>query len=1095
MLENDYKVESGITLVKGKKHLVIKRDNRVEEYNSEKMWKVILWACDGNEILAKELLKDLDIKIYDKIKVDKLMDLVIETAVNKISELFPIWDKVARNLYLQKIYKETWGMKRNEYPNYLDVLDKGIKYGVYNSEVLDTFSKEELKELGDYIKQERDLNFTYLGVKTAYLKYAMKYTKTKILELPQHIFMRVALFSFYKEDKKDRLNLIKKRYDDLSGFYYTEATPKVLNSLRPKAQMSSCVLIQPDDNAESINYVGNAIGLFSKFGGGVAWDMSLIRSLGSIIAKVGLSSGKVPFIKLYEGFISAYNQLNSRAGAGIAHVNWWDIDIFDVLELKEEGGSEEKRARKLQYSIKFNRLFFKKALLDEDVYLFSPNDVPNLIESYGEEFDEYYEEYCTKSGIRKIKVKALDIVEEFIKQRYETGNYYIFFDDNVQEQGTFKENINSSNLCVAPETKILTDKGYETICELEDKWVKVWNGETFKEAYVAKTGENQKLIKIQTTGGELECTLYHKFYVQEGYSDKGRVVEKRAYELQVSDKLIKFDLPIIDGTKDLELAYENGFYSGDGCEYYKTRKIIYLYSDKKLLIDTLTGFYKTNFERDRIILWYKKDDLKNKFYVPNSLYTIHSRVKWFAGLLDSDGTLCSNNGTQSFQISSINYEFLYETLLMLQTLGVTAKLTKGADAGRRLLPKNDGTKELGLYNCKTVYRLLIGESGVQKLLSLGLKTYRLQPKVRKPNRNAEQFIKVTAIIDDGRIDDTYCFNEPDTHLGMFNGLLTGQCAEVVLPTKPLKPIKQFLLKDLQGNLKVLGESNDVGEIALCNLSSINISKYMELENKEKYNLLYNLLKASDNLIDYAFYPVVEGEISNKLRRSIGVGINNYAYYLAKNKVLPDSEDAKILTYQMMEDLSYHLTKVSIDLAKERGKPEWFYKTKYNEGIFPKDLNPIAREYEKYSKYDWEVLRKELKEFGMRFSTVLSIAPTASSSLMAGVTEGIEFPKKYMAIKTDSKLNDKQLLPELNKYRTWYRLIWEISNKTIIDLGAIRQIFIDQSQSLSLAYAGKDKESMTRHLQDILYAEKRGVKTLYYSYMDDGSYEICESCSS
>jgi len=160
-----------------------------------------------------------------------------------------------------------------------------------------------------------------------------------------------------------------------------------------------------------------------------------------------------------------------------------------------------------------------------------------------------------------------------------------------------------------------------------------------------------------------------------------------------------------------------------------------------------------------------------------------------------------------------------------------------------------------------------------------------------------------------------------------------------------------------------------------------------------------------------------------------------------------------------------------------------------------DLHKLSKEYEVYSKYDFESLREELKRYGSRFSTLMAIAPTASSSLSYGGTQGIDFPKKLVTIKTDSKVSEKQIVPELNKYRAYYTLLWDIPNETILKLGAIRQIFIDQSQSLSTQRSGKDKTSFTKMFKEILLAEKLGIKTLYYSYTKDTEEEICESCSS
>jgi ribonucleoside-diphosphate reductase alpha chain len=185
-----------IELIEGKKHLVIKRNQTTEKYDPNKMYKVLLWACDDSAALAQELLKDIDVKVFDKISITKLFDSVIETAANKITDMFPIWDIVARNLYLQKVYKETWGIKRSEYPDYKEVLAKGVQYQVYDKEIVESFSDEDIKEINSFIKPERDFDLDYLGLRIFMDKYSINHTQTKNLELPQQGFMRLALFAF-----------------------------------------------------------------------------------------------------------------------------------------------------------------------------------------------------------------------------------------------------------------------------------------------------------------------------------------------------------------------------------------------------------------------------------------------------------------------------------------------------------------------------------------------------------------------------------------------------------------------------------------------------------------------------------------------------------------------------------------------------------------------------------------------------------------------------------------------------------------------------------------------------------------------------------
>ncbi len=520
-----------IQLIEGRKHQIIKRDGRTEEYDPKKMYQVLLWACEGKEALANELLTDIDIKVFDRISIQKLFDEVIETAANKISEMFPIWDEVAKRLYIQKIYKEVWGIKRSEYPFYGEVLKKGTQYGVYSKTIIDSFTLEEIQELNDHIDPERDFDLDYLGLRVFMDKYSIRYTPTKNLELPQHGFMRLAMFAFWQETT-NRINLIKERYNHLSRLYFSEATPKWLNSLTYNPQMASCVVSKMPDNSWGINKIDSNLGLFSKYGGGLAVDVSSLRCSGSKIRKSGESHGPVPFIKKIESTVSAYNQLGKRNGACAVYFPWWHYDAPDMIELKEEGGTEDRRARKLQYAVKWNRLFTERILEDGEITLFDPKETPELLETWGDEFTKWYVYYENKPKIRKKKIQAIDFAFQIMKQRIETGNLYIFFEENVQEQNNFNEKINSSNLCVAGDTQvdIMTGGKYykvnidelDNILEKVDEvLVKSFDTETRLIEYkkitaFAQTNPKAKVIKItdEETGLSITCTPDHQVWTE-----------------------------------------------------------------------------------------------------------------------------------------------------------------------------------------------------------------------------------------------------------------------------------------------------------------------------------------------------------------------------------------------------------------------------------------------------------------------------------------------------------------------------------------------------------------------------------------------------
>ena len=445
---------------KGKKHIIIKRDGREEPYNEEKLRKVIDWATEGKEAFTNQILEGLNIKINDKMKIEVLYDELINTAVNMISPLYPIYDTIAEKLYLMKIYKETCGLKKiGSYPHIKNFLKKGIKYKIYDKDIIKLFSDKELDKINSMIEPDRDLLFTYKGLAIFYKKYC-KNIGNKKLELPQITYMVAAMFSFYDDyykgnnkdkleiSKTERLKYIKRTYDMLSKHEITFATPRIANSMTVKAQLASCILNTPDDDTWSLNQTDSNMALYSKFSGGIAYDASYIRASGSTIqTNRGRSDGPIPFIKRVEQTISSFNQGGVRKGACVVTFPWWHLDVLDLIMLKDAGGTEDTRARKLVYSIRISNIFRERVNKDGYVTLFDPKETPLLNEEYGEKFNVAYMYYESKSSIRKKRIRARDLLFQILKVRQETGNLYLTFVDNINEQNMVNRFVGASNLC------------------------------------------------------------------------------------------------------------------------------------------------------------------------------------------------------------------------------------------------------------------------------------------------------------------------------------------------------------------------------------------------------------------------------------------------------------------------------------------------------------------------------------------------------------------------------------------------------------------------------------------------------------------------
>ncbi|WAI87986.1 Ribonucleoside-diphosphate reductase 1 subunit alpha [Psychrobacter sp. SC65A.3] len=300
------------------------------------------------------------------------------------------------------------------------------------------------------------------------------------------------------------------------------------------------------------------------------------------------------------------------------------------------------------------------------------------------------------------------------------------------------------------------------------------------------------------------------------------------------------------------------------------------------------------------------------------------------------------------------------------------------------------------------------------------------------------------------------------------------CMEIALPTKPLDNI-----------------NDEEGEIALCTLSAVNLGKVENVSDIEEPAEL--IVRALDALLDYQDYPVKAAQNGSMRRRTLGVGVINYAYYLAKNGVRYSDDSALGLTHQTFEALQFYLLKASNKLAKEQGACPAFNETTYSQGILPidtykADLDKICQEP---LHLDWETLRGEITEHGLRNSTLTALMPSETSSQIANATNGIEPPRGLVSIKASKDGILKQVVPEIDKLKGQYELLWQMPNNDgYLKLVAVMQKFVDQSISANTNYDPVRYEGgrvpMKILLKDLLNAYKLGVKTLYYHNTRDGA---------
>ena len=302
--------------------------------------------------------------------------------------------------------------------------------------------------------------------------------------------------------------------------------------------------------------------------------------------------------------------------------------------------------------------------------------------------------------------------------------------------------------------------------------------------------------------------------------------------------------------------------------------------------------------------------------------------------------------------------------------------------------------------------------------------------------------------------------------------MSNLCQEITLPTKPLQHIDQE------------------GEIALCILSAINLGTLKDFDELE--TLCDLSVRSLDEIIEHQQYPVKAAEVSTKARRSLGIGYIGLAHYLAKNKVLYSEKSAWKLVDELSEAFQYNLLKASNILAKEKGKCEYFNRTKYSDGILPIDTykKEVDEIVTRKLSYNWEKLRKDIVETGLRHSTLSAQMPSESSSVVSNETNGIEPPRDFISIKKSKKGPLKQVVPSYNTLKNFYTLLWDMkSNEGYINVVAVMQKYFDQAISGNWSYNPQNYDSgqtpLSEMINDLLTTYKYGWKTSYYQNTYDG----------
>ena len=449
--------------------LVKKRDGQSELFEAEKINKVLLWATSGlSGVNASDVAMNSRLQFYAGIKTSDIHKVLIQSAVDLISEKNPNYQYVASNLLNYLLRKEVFEIKQ-ELPTLFECIKRNIEVDLYDSLILEKYTEDEILKCDSFIKHERDYDLTFAGLQQLIDKYLVKDRSTgKSYETPQFCFMMISMTVFADYDKSTRLDFVKDLYDMISEHKISLPTPIMAGIRTPNRQFSSCTLIEIGDSLDSIFNGNVAIGQYVAKRAGIGINVGSIRGVGSKVRNGEVvHTGVIPFFKMFESTLHSCSQGGIRKGSATLYFPWWHKEIEDVLVLKNNKGTDDNRVRHMDYGIQYEKVFYNRFISNGDITLFSPSDVPGLYDSFGlPEFEELYIKYESDKKIPKKVIKARDLMNSFAQERIGTGRMYVMNIDNANTNSPFIERVKMSNLCAEI---LLNTSPIESIYDIDNK--------------------------------------------------------------------------------------------------------------------------------------------------------------------------------------------------------------------------------------------------------------------------------------------------------------------------------------------------------------------------------------------------------------------------------------------------------------------------------------------------------------------------------------------------------------------------------------------------------------------------------------------------
>ena len=447
---------------------VIKRNGQIADFDISKISKTVERALQGFELDENELLNTVPSFYKENMPASKINQALILSALNLTSVLEPDWKNVAGRLRMFDLYKDVkiYRQEKNAVPyDYVKFLDFAIKNNIYSADIKEKYSPAEIQEAAGFIVPELDLVYDYAGANLLIKRYLCEFDD-HIVELPQEMFLSIALLIEQNEDKAVRMAQVKDTYLKLADRKISLGTPLLMNLRRPNGNLSSCFITVMDDNRDSIFYVIDQISAISKFGGGVGVNISRVRAKGARIKGIkNASGGVIPWIRIINDTAIAVNQQGKRKGAVTVSLDMWHLDIENFLELRTENGDQRMKAYDIFPQVVIPDLFMQKVENNEKWLLVDPQEVrtkyhQEIADLWGAEFEKLYNQLYFDAQFGKLEmykfVSAKELLKRLMKSQIETGMPYIAFKDTLNRYNPNKHDgvIVGTNLCTESHSNV-----------------------------------------------------------------------------------------------------------------------------------------------------------------------------------------------------------------------------------------------------------------------------------------------------------------------------------------------------------------------------------------------------------------------------------------------------------------------------------------------------------------------------------------------------------------------------------------------------------------------------------------------------------------